>query len=198
MGEGYWPEFCNMLTDADDLEDYLKENRLRPDDVKYEAADRGTEAHAVLEDLAELFLRGGEAVAQKKAAKILSTEKSSPYAKGVAGWWLDTNPHVEASEEVLISLKHEFAGTCDLIWWDWEGNLVCTDLKSRKAGSAIYESDDVQTAAYEIAWNERNDKNIDRRTVLLTMDDGTFKEGPATIDPQVFLDLLAVYRGLRA
>jgi hypothetical protein len=192
-----WGDLLDTMSDPDEFEAFLKENKLRPDDTKNERAEEGTAGHDFLEDLAKTFLEGGEVAAQKKAGAMLSSSAGAPEKKAIAGWWLDRNPQVERAEGVLFSLLHGFAGTVDLIWWDEDGNLVLTDLKTRKEGSSAYDSDHLQCNAYEIAWNEWEPKHIDRRTVLIARLDGTWDEYEGSLDNQVFLDVLSVYKGLR-
>jgi hypothetical protein len=97
----------------------------------------------------------------------------------------------------LRSLQHGFAGTVDLVYIDKDGKLVICDLKSRETGKGKYESDDIQTGAYALAWNETETVQVDYRTVLLVHEDGTFEEIPCWIDADVFLMLLSVYKSMR-
>jgi hypothetical protein len=187
----------DLLRDADMLEEYLKDNKLRPDDLKNIAADRGTAAHDFLERLALAALRGDSGDADAIASRLLAQENAAPTQRAVAGWWLERQPSVVMSEALLISLDEQFAGTVDLVWNDFEDNLVITDLKSRKTGGAVYESDHIQCGAYTIAWEERDRRLVDRTTVLVVREDGSWIEEEPTFDATgVFLDLLSAYRKL--
>lgn len=183
-------ELLETLNDSDCLDEWLKENNMRPDDIKDEASERGTEAHEYLELLSGL----DPASARERASQGLET--GSVWEKGVGGWWLRAMPREYMGETKLVSLEHGFAGTCDLLWRSipaaaWK----VTDLKTRRAGLMMYDSDDIQTAGYRIAWNEMHpeDKAMGR-SVLLVFDDGTFKEYPAKQPEEVFLSLLRTYK----
>ena len=75
--------------------------------------------------------------------------------------------------------------------------LVLMDLKTRKEGARVYTSDEVQVGAYEMAWTRMNRRTVDRRTVLVAREDGTWDEVEATTPPAVFIHLLAVYSILK-
>lgn len=194
-------DFLDTFDDEQDAKDWFKENRLTPDDVKFDAAERGTAAHDFLEHLAKTFQKAGTGAAHELATKQWhkpwTPDTDGAYLHAVAGWWMARQPVVEETETVLYSLKHGYAGTVDLIWWDDKGQLLCTDLKSRRAGLGIYDSDDIQTGAYAIAYNEFHDKHIDERSVLLVHDDGSFTEEESTIDSGTFLVVLSLYKALR-
>ncbi len=187
-------DIIDMLADADMLAEYLKENKLRPEDYTAERSEEGTEAHAFLESLATVAaVNRGRAL--NMALKASKDEGRSGHIQAVAKWWVANDPQVVASEVKLISLRLGVMGTCDLIWRDANDVLWCTDLKTRKADGQVYESDRIQTGAYEIIWNETHPKNrIDKRSVLLAKADGKYKDVEADNDPTMFLHLLAAYR----
>ena len=185
-----------MLSDADMLDEYLKDNRLRPDDVRDEAATRGSTEHGFLERLGAAGLET-EGAAQQVAQDCLSSDKTNDFSKGIAGWWLDRNPRVVASEVVLVCLQYRFCGSVDLIWLDDDGQLVVTDLKTRGAGKGAYSSDHIQVGAYAIAYEEMYGRMVDRTSVLVVREDGTWLEEETTIPRQTFIDLCNVYRALK-
>jgi hypothetical protein len=210
-------EITDLLTDADWLEEYLKENQLRPDDIKEEAGELGTEKHALLEKLGKLALGNYEDEDMAYARSVLDkTEDGHEYA--IAEWWVRNDPLVVASEKTLVSMKHGFAGTVDLVWVTGEepGRLTITDLKNRKAdrlcgvnhkteAAALrchvgtpYESDFIQVGAYDIAWREgQPHMPPDRRTVLVAKADGSYVEEESEYDSSIFLDLLSVWKKMR-
>jgi hypothetical protein len=188
----------DTLSDGDNLEEYLKENQLRPDDFKSEAADRGTVAHDLLERIAGAYLEADEVAAERIAQRVLADPKSPGWNRAVAGWWLDRSPSVVESETKLLSLQHGFIGTVDLIWEDWDGNLTVTDLKSRKEGAVPYESDHIQCGAYVEAYEETTGRVVDRTTVLVVRADGSWVEETSDLDNRgIFLDLLSAYKKLK-
>lgn len=186
-------DLLDTLSDHEILEEYLKENRLRPTDHTADRADEGTEAHEFLERLATLSMVSRPR-AMAMAAKAAEDDSRGGFIQAIGRWWKKTDPEVVASEVRLISLRLGVAGTCDLVWRDKEGKLWLTDLKSRKADGTVYESDRIQTGAYEIMWNESHEDKIEGRSVLLAKADGKYLNSTVTNDPTMFLDLLAVYR----
>lgn len=184
-------DVLELLSSPDDLDEFIKENRLHHKDVKNDAADRGKEEHVHLETLANLALDEDHQAADDVARRWLASEKSTGYRRATAAWWLDHEPKVVASEAFLLSKQHWFAGTCDLIT---EGEVI--DLKSRRAGLGMYDSDDIQTGAYEIALEEQTGI-VRSRYVLVIHEDGTYDYEDAKIDQTAFLDLLQVYRKLK-
>ena len=186
----------DMLSDADMLDEYLKDNRLRPDDVRDEAATRGSTEHGFLERLGAAGLET-EGAAQQLAQDCLSSDKTNDFSKGISGWWLDRNPRVVASEVVLVCLQYRFCGSVDLIWLDDDGQLVVTDLKTRGAGKGAYSSDHIQVGAYAIAYEEMHGRMVDRTSVLVVREDGTWLEEETTIPRQTFIDIANVYRALK-
>ena len=163
------------LTDGDMLREYLKENRLRPEDVANDASTRGTREHEMLEHLAKAYLESDETAAEQIARRTLARDSSSPWAKATAAWWLERYPTVVASEEVLHSLKLGVAGTVDLIV-SAGGYHEVIDLKTRGAGKVAYRSDFVQLDGYSDMWEEMTDKLVLDCTVLVVRDDGTYDE----------------------
>lgn len=186
----------DIFTDADVLEEFLKENKLRPDDQVEAGGDLGTEGHDFMEQLAKAYLEVDEDAARRIAELIvLSHEQGHKLA--IAKWWLERNPMVLASEAMVFSLRHGYAGTLDLVWKNSDGEVVLTDLKNRKEGRGAYESDDIQTGAYKIAWQEMFGEVVNMRTVLVARADGTWVEEASTIDETVFLHLLEVWKGIK-
>ena len=186
----------DTLEDADMLEEALKANRLRPEDHARDAAEgRGAQAHAFLATLVDMDSNDADALASDKVHGSSALVSGVTFA--IATWWLEAQPLVVASEKTLYSLRHGFAGTVDLVWFD-KKERVLTDLKTRKPDIGMYESDDLQTAAYEGAWNEMYpDSPIDRRTILVAREDGSHDEYPATRRYAAFVALKAVYDELQ-
>lgn len=184
-------DIVDMVEDADWLEEYLKENRLRPEDVRDARGEVGTTAHLSLEKLAE-----AEAPLDL-AEKLQANPRSTPEQRAVASWFLEAKPTIVATEKIMYSLRHRFSGTVDLIWQDQSGKRILTDLKSRRAGLGVYTSDEAQVGGYQIMYEEMTGLKIDQRSVLLAQDDGKYLEEPVTTSPEVFLHLLAAYRLLK-
>ena len=183
-------QIVDMLSDADWLEEYLKENKLRPDDIKDEAGGRGTKAHSLLERLA-----GYEDTehAYKVALTIAEGRDIDPFDRAIATWWVETTPMVVASERILPCPQHGYCGTTDLVWYDGQ-EIVVSDLKTRRAGLYDYDSDQYQVDSYRTAYNLLNPANpATRGTVILAFDDGTYGEESVILEPGSFLKLKAVW-----
>jgi hypothetical protein len=202
-----------ILSDGDWLEEFLKENELRPDDVALEAAVIGVERHALMEELGKLALGPSEDADTAKARVMLESEDG--HERAIADWWLTRDPDVVASEVTLVSRRHWYAGTCDLVWYDGD-RLTITDLKNRKADAPCavdhrteeaadrchithsYETDHIQVGAYDIAWNEEHpQQQAVRKTVLVAKADGRWVEDEVHLDSSIFLDYLSAWNKLK-
>lgn len=184
-------EVVDMLTDADWLEEFLKENRLRPNDIRDERGETGNKEHAVFERLAKASIEDPDA-AYVLAEKTLASP-SSPYEEAIASWWLAEEPDVLFSEQVLPCLEHGYCGTVDLVARRADKQIVVTDLKTRRAGLYDYVSDQFQVDSYITAYNLRYpNTKADGGSVLLVFDDGTWDEVEVVLPPGSFLRLKAV------
>lgn len=194
--------FCpwDYLIDDETLVQWLNEQDLNTKAISMAAAQRGRDAHAYFEDAANAFLEGAvdvsEAEGHARAKEFFHVRKpDNPFEVAIADWWLTRMPVVVASEMLLVSKRHNFAGTCDLFWLD-NGLLTVTDLKTRKAGNGSYDSDHIQTGAYQIAYEEMTGADVQQRSILLAQDDGTWDESTSWIEPETFLHMRAIYRAL--
>jgi hypothetical protein len=182
--------FCDYET----LEEFLKQNQARPDDVASDAAEsRGRPAHDFLEALARAQQESTEG-ADVLAKKVYNRDSSWMHA--IAGWWLTTQPVVEASEKVVWTLEPHggYAGTLDLVWKHGPvGPRTLTDLKTRGLDGQAYESDEAQGNAYGIALKAMGGPKVDRRSILVAREDGTYVEHLITQPDKVFLNLLEIH-----
>jgi hypothetical protein len=183
-------EIVDMLADGDWLREYLRENKLRPEDVKDAAADRGKEEHLHLEMLAKkaLHFDGHEA---DELARHYRDSKNG-WRRATGNLWLDLQPQMVASEQFLYNLAWGYAGTADAL--TTEG---VADLKSRGAKKVIYESDHVQAGAYALAARGNGFEVGPHRSIWLIREDGSYTVESDMYDEDLFLDILNVYRKLR-
>lgn len=186
-------DIIDILTDADMLEEWLKDNRARPDDVRDERADEGHERHAVFERLANAGLQDDESDL-RLAAKL--SDSNDGWEAGIGQWWLDRQPHVLASEKVLPCPQHGYCGTGDIVWQnvlDLVGVTV-TDLKTRKADAVAYDSDFYQIDSYKTAWNLLYpSRQAVRSTALIVRADGSYIEEENHLPDGSFLKLKEVW-----
>lgn len=195
MDEGM-DDFEGMLTDYDMLNEALTLNRLRPVDIRDDAAERGTAVHSMLENLC--------ASDDGMAHARWLTEQDDLFATAIGDWWLTRKPQVIASEKVLRSPRMGFAGTCDLVYQSpifgsrTLGLPTACDLKTGNIGRKMYLSDDLQVGSYKLAWDEEfPDNPIAHRTVLIVREDGDWVEEPCVVPPELFLNLLTLYPFVR-
>lgn len=171
-----------------DLDALLEVNRLRPDDIRDEAAERGTATHSYLEALAS-------PTAEEDEERFWL---ATPYIQAVKDWWEKEQPVVESSEGTVVSLKYGFAGTLDLVWSGRHGAFRLTDLKTRKEGfTDPYISDLVQLDGLRIAWEETTGVPIGSTSVLVAREDGTPLEVVRNVPRGIFLKVLDLYNAVR-
>jgi len=191
-----------LLSDADELNDLLISNSLHPKDIADEAAAIGTERHEFLQTLAEAQLDGEDDldIASQVLGRAEDVAPDDPEYDGhsvaIAKWWLKRKVKVLSSEEVVFSLRHQYAGTLDLAY-EKHGQVGVLDLKNRAANRRSYDADHLQVAAYDLAREERTGVKADLRSVLVARADGTFLEEFSSGAPrETFLHCLELYRGL--
>lgn len=173
----------NWLLDAQSIDHALEDARLRYTDAKDDAAKRGSNVHLhALHALAE-----GRPV---PAFDDLTVEEIG-YAKGVAGWWLEEDPQVVASEFLVADLELGVAGRPDLLARLRDGRLAVIDAKTSGYIPAKFA---VQLSAYAhlalISGYEAPEVGV----VLQVAEDGTHNAIPVELDHADFLAALDVYR----
>lgn len=167
----------------DDYEN-AKKTAFSPNAQRDKAGSRGTSAHEYLEQLAN---------------QEAYQDPTNGYERAVEAWWMKNKDDIEviACEVPVFSLKHQYAGTIDLIYRDDNDDYIFCDLKTHKGKARI--EDHLQVAAYQLAWEEMNGVNgIAMQMVLLAREDGTYEESFRYMDPQAFLNIREVYREVEA
>ena len=185
-------DVVDVLLDPEWAYEVLKDNSLRWQDIRDDAADRGKAEHATLEFLANAALKGDSGDSDSIAHRMLDNPKTTGFAKATSQWWLDTQPEVVASEAFVYDLREGYAGTVDLVTTD-----KVIDLKSRANHLGPYDSDHIQVGAYWSAIKSMGEFCPEGRSVLVIHEDGTYIEEDSKIDPWTFLDLLSVYNNLK-
>jgi hypothetical protein len=122
--------------------------------VKDQAADIGTLAHF----LCECYLKKQEPDTSDFSPNDLAKAENA-YIK-FTSWWDSNGFELVASEAQLVSVKHEFGGTIDIVAKDKNGILHLIDLKTSKG---VWDEYWYQVAAYRELWNN-NHEEIDRIT----------------------------------
>lgn len=171
--------------DPEALEEALKSvGALTPNTSLEKAGDRGSNAHEVLELLAD----GRPAWAAELAAEEEASE-GTEYGAAVIAWWDErVQPHIDSGEidqvlsEVRVwSLEDKYAGTFDLAL-HWETDFLpgweVLDLKTHKPASGhtkpgkgpAYISDVTQIRAYRKAFEERGLGETTSQRVIVARD----------------------------
>jgi len=186
LANHFGDEFTPVAQLVEELREELNKQKLSPYHRKHERAAEGTAAHAYFEKLAQDYTAGDD----------FTTATGFEFA--IASWWALTKPQVEQAERVMWSLRHGFAGTVDLVWWDSDGLLNITDLKTRKVGSdQAYEKDLLQVDAYDLANEEMTGMRASKTGILIARDDGTYVYDQRRVPRGSFLKVLEVYRTLQ-
>jgi len=125
------------------------------------AKGRGKTIHSIVE-------------AYKKSGIVIKDipKQFRPYAQAFYKWVKDNNVNILQQEKTVVSKKHRYAGTLDLIAKiNSEDNLWLIDIKT---GKDIYPEVYLQLSAYKEAFKEQGNK-VDRIAVLLLKDNGDYK-----------------------
>mgnify|MGYP007071572955 CR=1 FL=1 len=173
----------SWLRSGETVDAALEDARLRYTDAKDDAARRGSNVHLhALHALAE-----GRPV---PAFDDLTVEEIG-YAKGVAGWWLDEQPEVIASEFLVADLELGVAGRPDLLCRLRDGRLAVVDAKTSGYVPAKFA---VQLSAYAhlalISGYEAPEVGV----ILQVAEDGSHRAIPVELDHEDFFAALDVYR----
>jgi hypothetical protein len=154
--------------------------------ISKEATDYGTAVHLLFERIN----RGNRGPFGEPDDTVIA-----PYVA-----WYDVNVHsVIGAERLLVSRKHGFAGTTDLLAVLDDGKPAILDLKTSKTPLGILEWR-LQTAAYTLAAAE-DDIHCERRVILRMPKAEPGKlyvheldENTLEIDQRAFLAVLRIYK----
>ena len=128
-------------TELDDewLDEVIAAAKKRTDEIRDEAASIGTRSHEVIED----FLKTGELPLSKIDRDIV------PVIESFTNWWYVSGLKFHASEMVVVSKVHGYAGTLDVVAIDERGEHCVIDIKT---SNGIYPEMAMQVAAYAFAY----------------------------------------------
>ena len=157
MASDYW---INYLTEARetgeqfptaDLELVHKAAKNAHRAIAFEAANIGKEVHAY-----------AEAVLTNREIPKLSTPAALNGATAFRDWYKEHSFEVVASERMVFSERHFYAGTLDAIGV-LNGRLSLIDFKT---GSGIYPEAYLQTILYQQAYEEETGQKIEERWII--------------------------------
>jgi hypothetical protein len=128
---------------------------------KQEAADIGTQIHALVEQ----WIKGEEFEIPEDDRVRNGFDAFLKFQKAHNAKWID-------SEKIIYSRKYDYAGILDAVG-EIDGKLVLVDFKS---SNGLYPEYSFQAAAYQIAYEEMTGKKIDHRLIIrFGKEDGEFE-----------------------
>ena len=138
------------------VDEVIEEGRRRPEKVKTEAGDFGTQAHILID-------------AVLKGEKPQIPPEMDPLMASFDGWRRAAGFHVRATEHMVYSAKYKYAGTLDALAYRGD-RMVALDWKTSKG---LYPEYALQVAAYAKALEEMSGEvvheawvvRLDRRTL---------------------------------
>lgn len=181
------------LSDASTLDEWLRRNRMRPEDVSGAAADRGQLAHDLLAGLAEppQGLDVEEFISYHRGRDL------SPFEAGVLNWWEAAAPHVVMSERVVGCTRHAggFFGRLDLVVDNYVASPkpLLVDLKTR-GKDEVYATDVLQLNLYAHALV---DEGLDVDAGVLVVTPAGAQMHPVELRPEIVVPILVVDEFIR-
>lgn len=155
--------------------------------ISKEAADIGSNVHEY-----------AEAVLKKLAPPKLETDEAKRGAEAFHKWLDSHTIKLLASERIVFSQEHYYAGTCDLIA-EIDGEYCVGDFKT---SSGIYPEMRLQTAAYQNAIQEEKGMKVQARWIIrFDKKTGGFEAkrfADFDLDFLGFKSALALHRALQA
>jgi genome maintenance exonuclease 1 len=124
-----------LLANGADVETALTLAEREPERVRDTAAQRGSSAHGAI----ALALSGRD-----------YPREMAPWVEAALGFLEDHGLSLLASEQVLVSRRHGYAGTCDVATVQADGGLTLVDWKT----GGIWPEHALQLGAYGIALEE--------------------------------------------
>ncbi len=160
--------------------------RLGADRARDDAADRGLNVHAILEE----YMRTGAAPNPAE-----HPEAHHGYIRGLTRFLLKHDPEPVAVEELVCSPVDGYAGRLDLRAVA-SRLLTGYDLKSQEKGY-IYPGAHIQLGCYERGAIAAGDEPADRLLVVVVDAQGGFREMPADHPPEMLDRALDFYRAIK-
>ena len=161
------------IIDRAELERMVKKAKSKSNNMKEEGALIGSVVHGLIED----FLN-------KKEIPDQSDPKVVNCWNMFLEWWNEQGYEVVEVEKKLLSKKHSYVGTLDLVVKDKNGNYVLIDIKTSNRISFGYE---LQANAYKEAYEEETGISISKAFCLrLGKTDEKPEIAPMTLNKPMF------------
>jgi len=125
------------------VEDIIEQARRRPDQIRDQAADFGTRAHILIEQI----IQGLE---PEIPAEM------EPVVQSFTSWRQDAGLDIQLTETMVYSGKYRYAGAMDAVAYQG-GTLVALDWKT---GNGLYPEHLLQVAAYAKALEEMSGEPV--------------------------------------
>ena len=129
---------------------------LDPDKIRDEAGDVGTLSHYLI----ECYLKKEEPELGDYSQNNIET--ATKVLESFKEWWVATGYSVVGVEAVMVSNRHKYGGTIDLVAQDKDKKTILIDFKT---SSGVYPEHKIQVAAYEELMSEF-DTPVDRVYIL--------------------------------
>ena len=162
----------------------LKALRLTPNEVRDDAASRGTAAHEVCERLAAGWV-----------PRPCERKEMDGYALAALSWFDTVRPDVLYAEHPVYSLAWRVAGTADIIYRE-DGRTILGDFKTHKPvrpSAPAYVKDLVQVSAYAACAREMGIE-VDEMRVIVLGETGRYAVDERQVPPDAFGAIVSVYR----
>ena len=178
-----------ILPDTDPAEAVriVRAHKLGADRARDDAAGRGLNAHALLED----YMRTG---------RVPNPADHPPehrgYLKGLFAFLLRNEPTPASVEELVCDPAAGYAGRRDLVAIVKDGRRVGFDAKTQENGG-ICSSAHLQLGLYERAAVACGDEPCDELVVVVFAANGEFREMACAATPQTIDAALAFYEAIR-
>jgi hypothetical protein len=164
-------------------EAFIKDMKGAHKRLAQKGADAGTLAHNWI----ERFIRGADEAPPED-------EQASKAVGAFMNWWHNNHVVVHASEQIIFSQQHFYAGTVDLLA-TVNGVLTLADFKT---SNNIYKDMDIQLAAYAMAMQEMGYTPPEKWMIINIQKDGTLQTANFDHDHMAsmkcFLGLLEAYK----
>lgn len=131
-------ESSSVLLDKSWIQNLLKDAKKKPDKLKEQAADLGTQAHAFI----DLIIHGD-------APSTIPEEIAGP-VQSFRDWWMKSGIELVMGDTKVASILYGYGGSLDAIGWR-NGKFIILDWKT---SNSIYTEYALQVAAYAQAFYE--------------------------------------------
>ena len=129
--------------DSEWVDDIIEQARRRPDQIRDPAANFGTEAHILIEQI----IQGLEPEVPQNMEAVV---------QGFTDWRRDANLDIHLTETAVYSAKYRYAGAMDAVAYRG-GTLVALDWKT---SNGLYPEYLLQVAAYAKALEEMSGEAV--------------------------------------